>query len=267
MQARIVIRARDEAATIGTTLTRLAEQTLAPESEVVVVDSGSRDGTVEIARRAGARVIEIPAQSFTYGGALNAGCEDARTPLLVALSAHAPPRDSRWLERLLSAFADPRVACACGYPTGPDGRPLTGPLTQDLELARAHPLWGYSNSAGAFRAELWRERPFREDMPATEDKEWAWHWLELGRVVVVDPSFATEHSDHRDEGPVAAYRRARNVWRGFAMFLDLEPYGAGHLARDWWTGLDGYPSHVRARIGWRRATKLLGRWAGTKGSR
>src|SRR5947207_3284777 len=80
-----------------------------------------------------------------------------------------------------------------------------------------------ANEAGAFRADLWRERPFREDMPGTEDKEWAWHWLERGHVVVVDPSFATEHS-HRDEGPLAVYRRSRDVWRGFAMYLDLDPY-------------------------------------------
>jgi rhamnosyltransferase len=261
VRVRVVIRARDEAATIGTTLARLAAQTAADGTEIVVVDSGSRDATVRIAREAGARVIEIPAASFSYGGALNAGCRDAQTPLLVALSAHGPPPDERWLERLLAPFEDERVACACGYASGPDGRPLGGPVVQDLSLARAYPFWGYSNSAGAFRADLWRRRPFREDMPGTEDKEWAWHWLHEGHVVVVDPALASEHS-HRDEGPLATYRRARDVWRGFSMYLELEPYPLGRLARDWWTELDGYPSHLRARIGWRRAARLAGRWRG-----
>ena len=263
MRVRIVIRARDEAAKIGITLARLAQQTVAHEAEVVVVDSGSRDATARIARDAGARVIEIPAASFSYGGALNAGCAGASVPLLVALSAHGPPPDERWLERLLEPFSDERVACACGYAVGPDGGPLGGRVVQDLALARAHPFWGYSNSAGAFRAELWRERPFREDMPGTEDKEWAWHWLQQGRLVVVDPTLATEHS-HRDEGPLATYRRARNVWRGFGMYLDLERYGARELVREWWTGLDGYPSHMRARVGWRRAAKLLGQFSGRR---
>jgi rhamnosyltransferase len=263
MRARIVIRARDEAARIGVTLARLASQTAAADAEVVVVDSGSRDETVRIARDAGARVIEIPAESFTYGGALNAGCEGAPAPVLVALSAHAPPLDDRWLERLLEPFDDERVACACGYAVGPDGGRLEGRVVQDLGLARANPFWGYSNSAGAFRADLWRERPFREDMPATEDKEWAWHWLGEGRLVVVDPSFATDHS-HRDEGRLATYRRARDIWRGFSMYLDLEPYGARDLARDWWTGLGGYPSPLRARLGWRRAAKLFGRYRGSR---
>jgi rhamnosyltransferase len=260
----MVIRAKNEAATIGQTLERLRAQTLAHEAEVVVVDSGSRDATVAIARHAGARVIEIPAASFTYGGALNVGCEDAATPLIVALSAHAPPTGDDWLERLLEPFEDQRVACACGYAVGPDGSPLRERLVQDLELARAHPFWGYSNSAGAFRADLWRARPFREDMPGTEDKEWAWHWLHEGRLVVIDPSFAVAHSDHHEDGPRLTYARARNVWRGFAMYLDLEPYTVRDLARDWLTELDGYPSHLRARLGWRRAAKLLGRFSASR---
>jgi rhamnosyltransferase len=261
MQIRIVIRAKDEAAKIGTTLTRLAQQTLADRAEVVVVDSGSRDGTVEIARAAGVRLIEIPAASFSYGGAINIGCEDATTPLVVALSAHAPPFDEHWLEQLVKPFSDERVACACGYEHGPDGEPLDGPLVQDLALARRYPFWGYSNSAGAFRTELWRKRPFREDMPATEDKEWAWHWLNEGHLAVVDPRLATQHS-HRDEGPLKTYARARDVWQGFSMYLNLEPYGARDLVREWWTELDRYPTHLRARIGWRRAAKLVGKWRG-----
>jgi hypothetical protein len=134
-------------------------------------------------------------------------------------------------------------------------------LVQDRTLAEAHPFWGYSNSAGAFRTELWRRRGFREDMPATEDKEWAWHWLEQGYLVVVDPTFATEHS-HADEGPIKIFRRARDEWQGFSMFLDLEPYGARDLVRDWWHRLDGYPSHFRARVGARRLVRLIGAWRG-----
>jgi rhamnosyltransferase len=258
---RVVIRAKDEAAKIGTTLARMNAQTLHSQMELVVVDSGSTDGTVELARAGGATVIEIPAESFTYGGSLNTGCDGTEAPFIVALSAHAFPPDEHWLERMLHPFSDARVACACGYAKGPHGKPLAGKLVQDLELAQLNPYWGYSNSSGAFRSELWRERPFRADMVGTEDKEWAWHWLQQGRVVVVDPTFATEHS-HRDEGPRHVLARARNEWAGYAAYLDLEPYGVPELVHDWWSGLDGYPSHLRARTGWRRAARLAGKWRG-----
>src|SRR4051812_8781877 len=86
---RVVIRAKNEAAKIGTTLERLAAQTIADLAEVVLVDSGSIDGTLQIASRAGVDAIEIRPESFTYGGALNIGCRGAEAPYLVALSAHA----------------------------------------------------------------------------------------------------------------------------------------------------------------------------------
>jgi glycosyltransferase involved in cell wall biosynthesis len=262
---RVVIRAKNEAASIGTTLERLAEQTIADQAEIVVVDSGSSDGTLDIVGRSDVRLIEIPPESFTYGGSLNTGCRDADTPFLVALSAHAPPVGETWLERLLAPFEDERVCAVCGYEKAPDGSPLTAPLIQDQALAQAHPFWGYSNSAGAFRTELWRQRSFREDMPGTEDKEWAWHWLKQGYVVVVDPALVTEHS-HADEGLVQTFRRARLEWEGFGAYLELEPYGARELARDWWQQLDGYPSHLRARVGPRRLVRLAGKWRGRAGA-
>jgi glycosyltransferase involved in cell wall biosynthesis len=241
----------------------MAGQTIADRAELVVVDSGSTDGTLDIVRAAGVRLIEIPPETFTYGRSLNIGCRDAETPLLVALSAHSAPFDSGWLERLIEPFEDERVACACGIPNAPDGGKLTQRFVQDYEHAQAYPFWGYSNSSGCFRADLWREYPFREDMPGTEDKEWAWYWMQRDRLVVIDPALMTDHS-HTDEGPVKTFRRARAEWEGFAMYLDLEPYTLDDTVRDWWTQLDGYPSHWRARVGPRRMLRLLGRWQGRK---
>ena len=52
----VVIPARDEAATIGRTVTSLLRQDYATPLSVVVVDDGSRDGTAKAARRAAAQV-------------------------------------------------------------------------------------------------------------------------------------------------------------------------------------------------------------------
>src|SRR5207249_4092205 len=71
--ASVVIRTKDEAASIGRLLEILRSQTIADRLELIVVDSGSTDGTVDIAREHGVQPIEIPAESFTFGGSLNAG--------------------------------------------------------------------------------------------------------------------------------------------------------------------------------------------------
>jgi rhamnosyltransferase len=233
--ATVIIRAKDEALSIGRTLGLLAEQDIAESLEAIVVDSGSSDATVAIARDARAQVIEIPGQAFTFGGALNRGCEVASSDIVIALSAHAFPPDPGWASRMLAAFENDRVACACGYEVGPNGLPLTGPRLQDADDLRRYPLWGYSNACGAFRRRLWEARQFREDMPGTEDKEWAAHWISHGYLGIVDPALSVEHVHHDDDGPLLTYRRSRREWEGFTMYLDLPPYHPADLARDWWT--------------------------------
>jgi len=264
----VIVRARDEEANIGRCLGLVNGQRLDRCTiEVIVVDSGSRDATVEVARDHGAKVIELPPSSFSFGGALNLGCANARGQIFVALSAHAFPGDELWLGRLVESFRDQFVACACGDAYGPDGLRLRAPVLQDVALATRHPAWGYSNAAGAFRAELWRRRPFRADLPGGEDKEWAWHWLAQGYTCVVDPALTVDH-DHTHDPLPAIYLRARREWEGFASFLAGEPvYGTRELASEWWSDLRFYGSPARARLSHRRAARLLGGYAGRRRAR
>jgi glycosyltransferase involved in cell wall biosynthesis len=75
LTASVVVRAKDKQATIERTLRAVRDQSVA--AQLIVVDSGSTDATVEIARSFGAEVIEIPAAAFSYGGGLNIGTRQA----------------------------------------------------------------------------------------------------------------------------------------------------------------------------------------------
>jgi rhamnosyltransferase len=251
----VVIRAKDEADSIGQTIDLLHGQTI--ESELIVVDSGSTDGTPEIARERGAGVIEIPAQSFTFGGSLNTGAEAATAPIVVALSAHAFPKHTRWLEAMVAAFDHACVACAVGGERHPDGGMIAGRLEQDAELARRHPWSGYSNAAGAFRKDLWQQHPFRPDMPGTEDKEWSWHWLQRGYVCVIAPELKVEH-DHTKDPLRDTWIRARREWIGYGMYMDLEPYPLRHAVRDFREAARQY-RHPRNIA--REAVRVGGEWS------
>ena len=264
--ASVIVRAKDEGRNIGRTVALLDAQTVRDRLEVIVVDSGSRDDTVAIARAAGTRIIEIPPESFTFGRALNIGCRAASAEVLIALSAHAYPVDRTWAQRTVEPFADERVACVSGRPTGPAGEPLTGPRLADKEELRANPFWGHSNVSGGFRARLWRERGFREDMPSTEDKEWALYWAERGFVTVIDPTLEVEHS-HDDDTLRQIVRRARREWEGFPMYLDLPRHGARELVREWWTKRDGCRSQLRARLSPRRLARAIGKYQGLRTTR
>jgi glycosyltransferase involved in cell wall biosynthesis len=264
IEISLIVRARDEAASLERCLRVVERQQIGDRAlEVVLVDLGSADETVEVGRAHGARVVTMPADAFSYGRSLNLGCANARGSLFVALSAHAVPPDLEWLARLTEPFADPLVACACGDRYAPSGETLTTQIRQDAPLARRRPEWGYSNAAGAFRAELWRQRPFRADLPACEDKEWALHWLTLGRVCVVDPALTVEH-DHTHDSARGIYVRARREAQALASFMDRPPHGPVELARDWWSDLRWYNSAARARVSHRRAARLLGVYAGRR---
>jgi rhamnosyltransferase len=260
MRASVVIRARDEAASIAGVLERLAGQT--EPHEVIVVDSGSSDGTPELAEAAGAHVVRI--ERFTFGGALNAGASLSTGEVIVSLSAHGFPPDEEWLERMTARFDDPAVACAFGESRDAGGRPLAAPVRQDAAMLRAAPHWGYSNGAGGFRADLWRERGFREDMPGTEDREWSlWAMEARAKVCLLDPALVVEH-DHSRDSLRRCFARYEREARGFGMFLALPRYGARDAAREWWTDQGWHRSRARARLDPRRAARLAGKWWGRR---
>ena len=165
---------------------------------------------------------------------------------------------------MADAFGDPSVLCAFGPSRGPDNGPLGRAVRQDAALARAHPEWGYSNGAGGFRRALWEERRFREDMPGTGDREWALWALEThGGTCLMDPALAVAHDHSRDSLRQCFTRFAREA-RGYAMYLDLEPYGARDAVREWWTDQGWHRSRSRARLDPRRAAQLAGKWWGRR---
>lgn len=260
----VIIRARDEAAGLPRCLDLVrAQEPDGSAAEIILVDNGSRDRTASIALQYGARVLPLPPARFTFGGALNLGAANARGEILVALSAHAFLPDPGWLARLAATLEDPGVACACGDRYDPSGKPLVASIAQDLALARAHPFSGYSNAAGGFRADLWRQRPFRADLPGSEDREWAWYWLGRGYRCIIDPTLAVEH-DHTHDPLPSIYRRTRREAEGLAMFMDgALPEPAG-LAREWWSDTRFYDSRLRARLSHRRAARILGTRAGLR---
>ena len=66
MQCSVVIRAYNEAEHLGRLLDGIAHQS-SQDVELILVDSGSTDGTVPIAESYGARIVRIEPDEFTFG--------------------------------------------------------------------------------------------------------------------------------------------------------------------------------------------------------
>ena len=216
--ASIVIRAKNEEALLGETLRRLQCQTFR-DFEIVLVDSGSTDRTLEIGQRfQSVRIIQIRPEEFTFGRALNIGCTHSRGAKLVFLSAHALPGSSEWLSRLLSHFADERVVGVWGaqrrHPK--DARPHRI-VHQSLSSYLADVYFGFNNSNGAVRRDIWESFPFKEEMPGSEDKEWALRVLSEGHLLVHDSEAFVIH--RHDDSMRQAWWRAHRELLGYKYFL------------------------------------------------
>lgn len=259
-RASVVVRAKNEARAIERTFRALRRQTV--PVEIVVVDSGSKDGTLEIARRWSDRLIEIPASSFTYGFSANVGAAAATAPFHFCLSAHCFPGRDDWVERSLRHYERADVAATNGIQSFPDGSAVEEVFYQDAAHARGNLLWGFSNHASSWRAEVWREHPFDARLSSSEDREWAQRVTEAGWVIAYDPELWVDLSHQWNGGALFQYRRKRMETRGLAEFAPLPPYRARDALREWRAPPDDRHSALFHRLNYRRMAGILGKYRG-----
>ena len=132
MNYALIIPTLNAAADIDRLLSAVLAQTL-PPSEILIVDSSSEDETVSIASRVpGVRCIVIPRAEFDHGGTRDMALRMTHAEAVVFMTQDALPVNSACMERLLTPFADARVAAV-------GGRQIAWPDARAYEQAvRAH---------------------------------------------------------------------------------------------------------------------------------
>lgn len=267
LAASVIVRVKDEQRTIERTLSLLRRQTVS--AEIVVVDSGSTDGTLEVARRYADQLIEIPPEQFSYGGALNIGARAASADVHFALSAHCLPEREDWIALSLAHYERNDVAGTNGIEAMPDGAPVRGPVFETGDRVRAYPFWGFSNHASSWRASVWQQFPFDETITACEDKEWALRVMDAGWVIVFDPSLAVPLAHRWGEGARSYFRRNRKEAEALGGFVSLPPYGLRDVAHDWWSDYpdDRHSTFFHRFVNYLRFARILGRYVGQRSCR
>jgi rhamnosyltransferase len=219
MTISVVIPTKNGGGELGRCLAAVHEQELRNELELVVIDSGSDDQTVELARANGAVVRSIPPSEFTHGRARNYGATCSTGEVLVFLSQDAVPASGDWLERLTRPLRDHRDLA------GVYGRQLAHPHARPPEVFFLDFLYGsepriqrastaselsmdttlFSNVNAAIPRWAWERFPFAEDIIMSEDQEWSRRVLLAGFALAYEPSAAVRHS--HDYTLAAAFRR------------------------------------------------------------
>lgn len=234
----IVIRALNEGQHLGTCLQAIGQQVIHRPVEVVLVDSGSTDATLDIAQAHGCRIETLAPGAFSFGRALNLGVRASQHPIVVSLSAHCVPADERWLSCLVAPLLEEQAAMAFGSHVAP----ATSRSSEMNYFA-----WKYRGPSGltrrplmnngnaAFLQALWRQHPFDEALPAQEDMAFCqWHQHHGQRLFYVAEAQVTHHHNDRNH---ALYRR---LYRELAVEFHL-----GERSRkDFFLFLAAMPVHV-----------------------
>jgi rhamnosyltransferase len=218
-------------------------------AEVMIIDSGSSDGSLRIAADFhSVRLIEIPAAEFGHGKTRNLGARLARGEYLVFLPQDAAPMDEDWLENLLRPFETPGVEgvfarqvaradaspmekffLARTYHEHPEVRSLH--IGEEASLARCF----FSTVSGAMRASTWARHGFREDIIMSEDQAWACEVMRSGHAIAYAPGAKVLHS--HNYGIFDIFRRnfdsGYSIWQIFRGVTGIKLTAAiGNLASE-----------------------------------
>jgi glycosyltransferase involved in cell wall biosynthesis len=207
---------------LGEVLSALRGHTVA--HELVVADSGSTDGSLELALSFGARVV--PVERFSHGGTRNLLMERTGGEQVAFLTQDAVPSDARWLERLRAGFAladDVALVYGPSRPRPDAPVPVARELSawfaslaarqsvvRDVTARGPSPETFFSSANCAVLRSAWERVPFR-DVPYAEDQALALDMLHAGYAKAFTPEAAVVHS--HAYRPLAQFRRTFDEWR------------------------------------------------------
>jgi O-antigen biosynthesis protein len=218
-----VIPIKDGERYLGELLAALAREGV---DEVLVIDSGSRDRSLEIARAANVELLEIEPGEFGHGRTRNLGAERTSGELICFLTQDATPCPG-WLDAYREAFVlDKRVGAAYGpHLPRPDTSPMIArELTEFFagfapNGAAAGPIIQrpgndpsfLSNVNACYARACWEEIRFR-DIAYSEDQAFGADLLTAGWMKAYHPGAAVLHA--HDYGALEFMRRYFDEYRG-----------------------------------------------------
>lgn len=223
----VIIPALNEAENIGRCLDAIINQDIGLHVEIIVIDSGSTDETIDIIDTFDdIQLVRIAPGEFGHGRTRNLGASKAKGKYLVFLNADAIPADKQWLNRLLKPL-DTRTGAA-----GVFSRHLPKPgcflyMTRDLNKSmpdRPHVRTGasaldmmiFSTVSCVIPRDIWNRHRFDDDIVIAEDQEWAKRVLAHDFQIIYQSKSRVYHSHNYT--PKQMYRVKFDVGRASGKF-------------------------------------------------
>lgn len=254
----IIMRSCNEAWALRDTLAALPAQNY-KNWELIVIDSGSTDGSADLIRRANpAHFVQIRREDYNPSRVMNRGMELAQSDFGIFLNADAAPQGGNWLRPLVEALQEPDVAAVFGRQIPrPDCQAV---FAHDYERCfgpkRESTRWDhfFSMVSSGLRKDIWSRRGFLEKMQYSEDDEYTrWCRVQGYRVVYV-PESVVMHSHNYT--PQQAYKRSFGEAKALAAVWN-DPPGQINFAK---TVLLGWTNDARRDLAFCSRNNRLREW-------
>ena len=170
----VVIRTLNEARHLPDLLRRIRDQDCPGlDIETVLVDSGSTDGTLDIANSYGARIVHIKKEEFSFGRSLNLGCATATGDALVIVSGHCIPTGKHWIRDLVAPLSKQNTVYVYGGQLGDD----TSHFSEKRIFSKYFPPDDHlpqegfycNNANSSLLKSVWERFKFDEELTGLED--------------------------------------------------------------------------------------------------
>lgn len=208
----VVIPVKNEAGKIRECIEGILKQSI-PVLEIIVVDSGSTDGTIEILNEYEiVKLVQIPSEQFNHGETRNLGVSHSSGEFVILTVGDAKPYDNNWIKNLLAGFDDIKVAGVCGMQVVAHHknnnpvewfRPIdkTTVITkyayskvqfESLSPVEKKQACSWDDVTAMYRRSVLQEIPFRKTSYC-EDAIWAQDALLAGYTIAYNPAARVYH--------------------------------------------------------------------------
>ena len=175
MTVSIVIRTLNEQKYLDELLSQARKQKTNHNIEIVIIDSGSTDKTLEIAKSHNCKITYIPKDKFTFGRSLNMGSEYATGDILVYISGHCIPASDSWLDNLIKPITENIAQYTYGSQIGRDTTKFSERRLFDKYFPSRSKIpqddFFCNNANSAISREIWKKYTFDEELTGLEDME------------------------------------------------------------------------------------------------
>lgn len=204
----VIIPVKNGASTLARCFESIQSQQCSLPVEILVIDSGSTDSSVQIANNYGVKLISIKPSEFNHGLTRNLGAQLASGDLLLYTVQDAFFTDSDILERMSTHFSEIDNCAVVGHQAVPhekDKNPLlwfrrfTTPEIKKIvfDSKKSVPkAIAWDNVISMYRKSSLLIHPFKLT-DTCEDWIWATEVFYNGWKLVYDPSIVIYHYHHR----------------------------------------------------------------------